>query len=134
MDVTRFEGVRLWVWVGIFKRLSLFFPQVVSNTQSLNILIFRLFFPRYFYTSTFYFRYFSFDLFTFDIFTFDLSWKNRLCPRTAGDGTKEFANNSHTYSVSSSSSEKKRKEDETDDGNMKQNPKKKKTSHAAKKH
>ncbi len=43
---------------------------------------------------------------------------DRLRPRTAGVGTKEFANNSHKSSASSSSSEKKRKEDETDDDNM----------------
>ncbi len=59
---------------------------------------------------------------------------NRLRPRTAGAGTKEFASNFHKSSASSSSSEKKRKEDETDDDNMKQIPKKKKTRHAAKKH
>jgi hypothetical protein len=51
---------------------------------------------------------------------------NRLRPRTAGAGTKEFVNNSHKSSASSSSSEKKRKEDETDDDNMKQIRKKKK--------
>ncbi len=49
-----------------------------------------------------------------------------LSPRTAGIGTKEFANNSNKSAASSSSSEKKRKEDETDDDNMKQIRKKKK--------
>ncbi len=57
---------------------------------------------------------------------------DRLPPRTAGAGTKEFADNSHKSSASTSSSEKKRKEDEADVENMKRIPKKKKTSHAAK--
>jgi hypothetical protein len=36
---------------------------------------------------------------------------NRLRPRTAGAGLKEFASNFHKSSASKSSSEKKRKED-----------------------
>ncbi len=93
-----------------------FFTEVVSNTQSLNILIFRLFFfdiftLRYFYPSIFYpstflyidifiLRHFIFDIFrsiffTFDIFIFDLSWENLCKPLVYGFSYIVFLGSKH---------------------------------------